>query len=152
MNEPLTVVNAALTEIEQWGLQRLADLWFPGTDTSPAMRALPDYESVVRTALAANDEVAAALREIARTAADAADLTPEVVDSWPTETVEAAYLFVMCAYYMSKTVRAAIGYPGQTRVPVATATPDQVFTDELLAPVIARGPIYVPTPGSTGDE
>ena len=127
------------------GIDRLADLWFPGTDRSPKMSELPDYRRLVDRALEANNDMAQALLEIAERAADAESLP---VESWPAETVEEAFMMLLSAYYMSSDVRHALGYPGQDRRPVGTATPDQHATDELLAPVIERGPIYVATPGT----
>jgi hypothetical protein len=47
---------------------------------------------------------------------------------------------------MSSEVRTALNYPGQMRRPIAEATADEKHTDELLAPVIERGPVYVPVP------
>ncbi|MGV9866678.1 hypothetical protein [Rhodococcus koreensis] len=127
------------------GIDLLADLWFPGTERSPRMTELPDYRRLVDRALDANHEMAQALSEIAGRAADDESLT---VESWPAATVEEAFMVLLSAYYMSSDVRSALGYPGQDRRPVGTATPDQQATDELLAPVIDRGPIYVATPGA----
>jgi hypothetical protein len=48
------------------------------------------------------------------------------------------------AYFMDPRVRAAIGYGGQGPRPI---DPAEEIDAELLASVIARGPIYRPTPG-----
>ncbi|MFD6455565.1 hypothetical protein ACFWF3_32760 [Nocardia sp. NPDC060220] len=135
-----------LSEIEQVGARRLADLWFPGSTLSPRMTELPEYEAVLRRAVGANADATAALQEIASTAAVMPDLTPERLEQCSAEAVEAAFLVMSCAYYMAKTTRVAIGYPGQERLPVSAATADQLVTEELLAPVLARGATYVPTP------
>ena len=48
-------------------------------------------------------------------------------------------------YYMDSTVRGLIGYPGQTFTPERLA--DTINLDDpLIQKVIARGPIYRPTP------
>ena len=44
------------------------------------------------------------------------------------------------AYFMNPEVRDLIGYPGQRAVPIVGDSPEQL--QELLQPVIQRGPIY----------
>jgi hypothetical protein len=50
------------------------------------------------------------------------------------------------AYFLNPEVRRAIGYPGQERVPIVPENPPDYEQDGLLASVIARGPVYRPTP------
>ena len=50
------------------------------------------------------------------------------------------------AYFLNPEVRQAIGYPGQQAVPIVPEEPPDYEQDGLLASVIARGPIYRPTP------
>jgi hypothetical protein len=52
------------------------------------------------------------------------------------------------AYFLSPQVRQFIGYPGQQAVPIVPEDPPDYEQDGLLASVIARGPIYRPTPNS----
>lgn len=49
------------------------------------------------------------------------------------------------AYFMNAAVRARLGYRGQEPRPIDPAPDPEA--EALLAPVIARGPIYRPTPG-----
>jgi hypothetical protein len=49
-------------------------------------------------------------------------------------------------YFLNPKVRAAIGYPGQQPVPIVPESPPDYEQDGLIASVIARGPIYRPTP------
>ncbi|GAA5108286.1 hypothetical protein [Haloechinothrix salitolerans] len=128
------------------GAARLADLWFPGTARSPRMIDLPGYESLLNRAMRANPELAQAFVEVAELASGVDVLTAKDVAEWPTEIVEAAWYFLTSTYYMATEVREAVGYPGQRRNPVAQATPDQMVDDDLLAPVLAMGSTYVPTP------
>lgn len=51
-------------------------------------------------------------------------------------------------YFLNPEVRRAIGYPGQQSVPIVPEDPPDYERDGLLAPVVARGPIYRPTPGT----
>lgn len=128
------------------GAARLADLWFPGSDRSPRMTALPGYDALLNRALQANPELSEAFIAAAQLAAEIDDLTAETVAGWPVELSEAAFYFLSSTYYMAAEARRAVGYPGQVRTPSAEATPDQLVDDDLLAPVLALGPTYVPTP------
>jgi hypothetical protein len=55
-------------------------------------------------------------------------------------------------YFLNKEVRTAIGYPGQQSVPIASEDPPDYEQDGLIASVIARGPIYRPTPSRERDR
>jgi len=55
-------------------------------------------------------------------------------------------LVASAAYYMDPRVRELIGYPGQARYPIDPNAPPDYMKDNLLQPVIDRGPIYRPTP------
>lgn len=50
------------------------------------------------------------------------------------------------AYFLNPEVRKAIRYGGQQSVPIVTEDPPDYERDGLLASVVARGPIYRPTP------
>jgi hypothetical protein len=50
-------------------------------------------------------------------------------------------------YFLNPDVRSAIGYPGQQAVPIKPEQPPDYEQDGLIDSVIARGPIYRPTPG-----
>ncbi|MEU2234715.1 hypothetical protein [Streptomyces vietnamensis] len=130
------------------GAARLADLWFPGSARSPRMTALPGYEALLRRALQADPELSEAFFQAAELAAEGDELTADVVAGWPVELAEAAFYFLSSTYYMAPEARRAVGYPGQARTPSAEATPDQLVDDALLAPVLALGPTYIPTPST----
>ena len=51
------------------------------------------------------------------------------------------------AYYMHPEVRALIGYPGQESLTYDTAAEPPYVTNGALDEVLARGPVYRPTPG-----
>lgn len=55
-------------------------------------------------------------------------------------------LIASAAYYMNPSVRDRIGYPGQERRPINPDAPPDYMQDNLLKPVIDRGPIFRPTP------
>ena len=62
-------------------------------------------------------------------------------DSDP-KALAAIGLIASAAYYMNPGVRQEIGYPGQDRSPIDPSAPPDYLADNLLQPVIDRGPIY----------
>ncbi len=60
--------------------------------------------------------------------------------------LETLVLLVTGAYYMHPKVRKLIGYPGQKATPEYPDEAEYYLSDGLLDPVLARGPIYRPTP------
>ena len=61
-------------------------------------------------------------------------------------TFERAAFAVLSAYYLHPGVRRRMGYPGQGAQPILEGEPEHYLRDDILAPVRARGPVYVPTP------
>ena len=55
-------------------------------------------------------------------------------------------LVASAAYYMDPRVKQLIGYPGQARYEIDPAAQPDYLLDNILQPVINRGPIYRPTP------
>ena len=49
-------------------------------------------------------------------------------------------------YFLNPQVRDALGYSGQQSLPIVGEDPPDYEQDGLLASVVARGPIYRPTP------
>ena len=54
--------------------------------------------------------------------------------------------FVPGAYFLNPAIREAIGYPGIEARPIDPDAPPDYLEDGLLDSVIARGPVYRPTP------
>jgi hypothetical protein len=52
------------------------------------------------------------------------------------------------AYFLNPEVQRSLGYPGPQAVPITVEDPPDYEQNGLLASVIARGPIYRPTPQS----
>jgi hypothetical protein len=50
------------------------------------------------------------------------------------------------AYFLNPAIRSAIGYPGIEERPIDPDAPPDYLEDGLLDSVIARGPVYRPTP------
>ena len=56
-------------------------------------------------------------------------------------------ILVRGAYFMNPTVRRLFGYRGQLAEPIEYEARPEYLEDDILQPVIQRGPIYRPTPG-----
>ncbi|MDA0180612.1 hypothetical protein OJ997_09945 [Solirubrobacter phytolaccae] len=136
----------ALTDAQRAQLGALADQLIPAGGGMPSaseagvagryldevLTSLPDLKAPLETALAAVDglEPEAALAVLRDDPA-----------AWGVLTA-----VVPAGYFMNPAIREAIGYPGLERRPIdATAAPDYL-ADGLLDSVVARGPVYRPTP------
>lgn len=56
-------------------------------------------------------------------------------------------ILVRGAYFMNPTVRRLFGYRGQLAEPIDYEAQPEYLQDNILQPVISRGPVYRPTPG-----
>ncbi len=63
------------------------------------------------------------------------------------DTFEALHLILVGAYLINRRVWKRIGYPGRKARPVLDDEADFYLEGGLLDPVVARGPIFRPTPG-----
>ncbi|MFD7956099.1 hypothetical protein ACFV4X_21705 [Streptomyces ardesiacus] len=128
------------------GLALIADVLFPGTETLPSGRAVGTHLELLDQVLEADPRLEPLLTKVGEPAAASQTCTFADVQRWAGEDIEQVVFALHSAYYMSHEVRSALGYPGQGRRPIALATPEEVCSDELVAPVLARGAVYVPTP------
>jgi hypothetical protein len=115
-----------LSAEERRRLEDLADRLIPAGDGMP-----PGSAGCIEEVLAARPDLAAALREVLR-----GDGEPT-----PAQTVLVGEV-VAGAYFLNSQVKDLIGYHGRRALPVPAA-PDY---DDLIGPVIARGPIYRAAP------
>jgi hypothetical protein len=115
-----------LSADERRRLDALADRLIPAGDGMP-----PGSVGWAEEALAARPDLAAALREILR-----GDGEPT-----PAQIVVVGEV-VAGAYFLNPRVKDLIGYHGRRALPIP-ATPDH---DDLVGPVLARGPVYRAAP------
>lgn len=71
----------------------------------------------------------------------------EQLNTDDSEAFSAVSTIALATYFMTPAVRDLIGYPGQESVTYDPKAIQSYHTDGTLAKVIARGPIYRPTPG-----
>jgi hypothetical protein len=98
-----------------------------------ALRARPDLEPELLAVLDGGRELDPEARLARLRAGDPA-------------AYETLVLLVTGAYYMHPRVRKLIGYPGQKPNPLYADEAEYDLRDGLLDPVLARGPIFRPTP------
>ena len=137
-----TVVDDAARQ----GLAKITELILPGTSSLPSGVSVGAHLDLLDRALTADPRLAPAVVSFGRRAEVAPELTLGDLQEWSECDAETVVFAITAAYYMSPAVKAALGYPGPARRPISEATAEEKQTDELLAPVIARGSIYVPTP------
>jgi hypothetical protein len=128
------------------GLARVLDVLLPGTSRMPRGRDVGAHLEWLDRVLEADPRRFEALRELGARAAESVECTLQDIEEWAGDELEDVVFAFNAAYYMSPPVLKALGYPGQTRRPVAQATPAELCSDELIAPVRQRGTLYVPTP------
>jgi hypothetical protein len=139
-------VSGVLDEASRAGLARVLDLILPGAERLPAGTAVHAQGDLLDRVLAADPTLIPVVSTVGRRAAEAGAFALSDLEEWADGQVERLVFALNAAYYMSSEVRAAVGYPGQRRMPVSEATPDQLVSDELIAPVLERGSIYVEAP------
>jgi hypothetical protein len=126
----------------------VVDVLLPGTERCPSGREVGAHLEWLDVVLAADPARAVEVRHLGEVAAAHESCTIADLERWAGRDLDSVAFALQAAYYMAPPVRAALGYPGQTRRPVSDATPEERWSDALIAPVRDRGPIYVPTPPS----
>ncbi len=130
-------------------LGALADLLIPRTDAMPSASEVDVETKWIDRALAVRGDLTDSLTGVldrAGTDDPARELARLERDD--AETLDSVKLLVSGAYYMSPRVRKLLGYPGQTQHPILPDEAEYYLEGDLLAPVLARGTIYRPTPSN----
>ncbi|WP_166880583.1 gluconate 2-dehydrogenase subunit 3 family protein [Salinibacterium sp. ZJ450] len=96
-----------------------------------ALRVRPDRIGMLTTVLAHMER------------AESAD----VLENVEAEVLEPVVELIIACYFMSRVARRSIGYRGQVAVPIAEGESEYYLEEgDILAPVLARGPIWRDTP------
>lgn len=112
------------------GMPSASEAGVAGQYLDEVLAARPDLAEPLEAALASvagRDDAVAALREDA--------------GAWGVITA-----VVPAAYFLNPDMRAAIGYPGLEARPIDPDAAPDYLEDGLLDSVVARGPVYRPTP------
>lgn len=139
-------VDGLLDQRTRQGLAVVLDLLLPGTDASPSGRVARAHQEWIDVVIAADPGLTEPLRQVGDIAATHESCTVDDLERWSGDQLDSVIFALQAAYYMVPSVREALGYPGQIRRPISQATPEEQWSDSLIAPVKERGSIYVPTP------
>jgi hypothetical protein len=147
MTDPLSSALPAFDGRRRAILAALADVLIPSADGMPAASEAGAAGRWLDEVLRVRPDFGPSLAALLD-AADAADPIAAVARVRSADPAAFAVLaeVVAGAYFLNPVVRRAIGYPGQQAVPIVNEDPPDYEQDGLLASVIARGPIYRPTP------
>lgn len=128
------------------GLAAVSEVVLPGTDRLPSGVDVGAHLDLLDRVLVADPSLTAAVVAVGQRAATGG--CPPLADmpEWEPWHCESAVFALTAAYYLSPQVLRALDYPGLGPRPIALATPDEVVSEDLLAPVRDRGPCYVPAP------
>ena len=128
-------------------LRGLADVLLPAQHRMPAASAVDVAGEGLDRVLAARPDLAAPLASVLATATGR-EPAAEVGRLRAQDQAGFLALASAClgAYYLDPGVRGLIGYPGQEPSLPDPGEADRDLGDDLLAPVLARGPVYRPTP------
>jgi hypothetical protein len=130
-------------------LRRLGDTLAPASETMPSFAEADKSGRFLTRAF----EALPHLGPPALAAADGlGDAEPqeyvERLSAEQPETFSALHLILVGAYLINRRVWRRLGYPGRKPAPVLEDEADFYLDGGLLDQVIARGPIYRPTPPS----
>lgn len=139
-----------LTDEERATLHRVADVLVPRAGGDPAATESLDFDRHLNTALEARSDAFDVIAALLTTAADTRG--PALIDllralaSERRNEFQALSAVVAGAWLLSDSTRDRVGYRGQKSRPAPVYEGTDELADGLLDPVIARGPIYRPTP------
>ncbi|WP_440709078.1 hypothetical protein [Herbiconiux sp. YIM B11900] len=142
--------ESRLSEAQYATLHALAEIITPATPGFPSAAQADPSGAVLEMAL----------RELVRDRPVIAAFTDAVAHSWSTgvqpdleglEAIDPAGFAVVCdllvgRYLSCRPVWRLLGYPGRVPAPPAPGEVEFFLRDDLLAPVVARGPIYTVPP------
>jgi hypothetical protein len=123
-------------------LGALTDLLLPGTERLPAGRSVGAHSELLDCVLAADPGLIESVLEVGKQVSQHDSVTLDDLESWEKKSMNSAIFALTAAYYMSRQVQRALDYPGIGPHPISETTPEETFSDELLAPVRDRGPRF----------
>jgi hypothetical protein len=119
----------------------LADLLIPASERMPSASQAGVGDKWIDRAMEARQDWAPHLVALLEKA-QGKDYRATLAELQTSEPATFTILTEMVAgaYFMNPEIRKLIGYPGQRAIPIQTSPDDHL--EELLKPVIQRGPIY----------
>jgi hypothetical protein len=124
-------------------LVAVADLLVPAADGMPSASEVDVVGRWLDRVLDADPSLIEPVAALADCATwDALEARAEIDPA----TFELGAFAIVAAYYLHPGVRRRMGYTGQGPSPILEGEADWYLRDDILAPVRARGPVFVPTP------
>jgi hypothetical protein len=142
-----TPIHGRLTAELRGVFKKLADVLIPAHGKMPAASAVGVHEGLLADVLKHRPDIR---EDLLRALTAAQGREPRAAANNLLREDAAAFnalgLAVSGAYYMSPRIRELLGYPGQESVTYDPYATPNYLTDGMLERVVARGPIYRPTP------
>jgi hypothetical protein len=128
-------------------LAALADVLIPGGDGLPSAGDADVAGQWINRTLSANPDLVGAVTQVLAIDGAPGDVLEEL-RLHHRDVFDSFAFAVSGAYFMNPAVRNALGYPGiaPRRMPAADGEAEYYLEDDILAPVVDRGPIYRQAP------
>jgi hypothetical protein len=145
----VTVVNLSeeLGDASRGPLGALADVLIPGGSGLPSASDADVAGQWINRTLTANPDLVGAVDQALAIEGAPAEVLAKLRSQHP-DVFDRFAVAVAGAYFMNPAVRQALGYPGiaPRRLPAAEGEAEYYLEDDVLAPVINRGPVYREVP------
>ena len=136
-----------LSDPERAAFAAIADILIPAAEGMPAASAMEVQGAMLDRILALRPDLAPPFRRgLAAAAGKPPQEAAEALNRDDGEAFAAIGLVASAGYYMTPAIRELIGYPGQENRPADPDRTPEYLSDGMLQQVIARGPIFLPTP------
>jgi hypothetical protein len=138
-------LSTGLGDASRVRLAEFADILIPGGSGLPSASDADVAGQWINRTLAANPDLAGAVADVLASPGAPDEVLSNLRLSH-RDVFDAFAFAVSGAYFMNPAVRNALGYPGiaPRRLPAADGEADYYLEDDVLAPVVDRGPIYRP--------
>lgn len=135
---------SALSDPRRAALNAIGDVLIPAALDMPCFTGAGDVDAMVDHVLALRPELTERLNQaLDRVGADEnAAAAAERLNREDPDGLATIGLVASSAYYMMPEVRRIMGYRGQEQRPATADEEHDYMRDNLLQPVIDRGPIY----------
>ena len=143
-------MSAALTDRDRETFAAIADVLIPEAEGMPAASQVGVQGAALDYVLDLRPELRPAFeRGLATCAGAVPAAAAEALNRDDPEALGAIGLIASAIYYMDPGVRMRLGYRGQEQRPARDEEEGDYLRDDLLQPVVDRGPIYRPTLNSS---
>jgi hypothetical protein len=135
-----------MNDAQRAQLGAIADVLIPAGSGMPSASEAGVAGQYLDEVLAARPDLAAPLEA----ALDSVAESPDAIAALRADAIAWGVItaVVPAAYFLNPAMREAIGYPGLEARPIDPDAAPDYLDDGLLESVVARGPVYRPTPST----